>query len=51
MKVRLITRSQIHPDPEQPRQAADAELRDSIARNGLLQPITVRRIRRSSPSG
>jgi ParB/RepB/Spo0J family partition protein len=42
MKVRLITRSQIHPDPEQPRQQADAELRDSIARNGLLQPITVR---------
>jgi ParB-like chromosome segregation protein Spo0J len=42
MKVRLITRSQIHPDPEQPRQAADAELRNSIARNGLLQPITVR---------
>jgi len=41
-KVRMITRSQIHPDPEQPRAFPDAELRDSIARNGLLQPITVR---------
>lgn len=41
-KVRMITRSQIHPDPEQPRQQADAGIRDSIARNGLLQPITVR---------
>ena len=42
VKLRLITRSQIHPDPDQPRKAADAELRNSIARNGLLQPITVR---------
>lgn len=42
-KVRMITRSEIFPDPEQPRQKADAELRDSLARNGMLQPITVRR--------
>lgn len=41
-KTQLITRAQIHPDPEQPRKHADAELRNSIARNGLLQPIIVR---------
>jgi ParB/RepB/Spo0J family partition protein len=41
-KTQLITRSQIYPDPDQPRKAADAELRNSIARNGMLQPITVR---------
>jgi ParB/RepB/Spo0J family partition protein len=41
-KTQLITRTQIHPDPDQPRKHADAELRNSIARNGLLQPITVR---------
>lgn len=32
----------IEPDPAQPRKAADDELRASIAREGLLQDITVR---------
>lgn len=32
----------IEPDPAQPRKAADGELRASIARQGLLQDITVR---------
>lgn len=42
LAVRYILRDHIHPDPEQPRQQADAELRASIATHGLLQPITVR---------
>ena len=41
-KVRMITRSEIFPDPEQPREAADAELRNLLAREGMLHPITVR---------
>jgi len=42
LRVQYIPREQIHPDPTQPRQEPDAELRASIARNGILQPITVR---------
>ena len=42
LAVRYLARKHIHPDPEQPRQQADAELRASIATHGILQPITVR---------
>lgn len=41
-EVTYIPRDAILPDPEQPRKDADADLRASIARNGVLQPITVR---------
>lgn len=41
-KVRMITRSEIFPDPEQPREEADADLRNLLAREGMLQPLTVR---------
>jgi upstream activation factor subunit UAF30 len=41
-KIMMITRSQIHPDPEQPREFADGELRASLATQGQLEPITVR---------
>ncbi len=41
-EVTYIRRDAILPDPEQPRKDADADLRASIARNGVLQPITVR---------
>jgi ParB/RepB/Spo0J family partition protein len=44
LKIDYIPRSLIHPDPAQPRVDADAELRESIATNGVLQPVTVRRI-------
>lgn len=37
-----IPRHLIHPDPDQPRKDADDELRASIARDGILQPVTVR---------
>jgi len=42
LQIQYIPRKFIHPDREQPRQDADAELRASIALNGLLQPVTVR---------
>lgn len=44
LSIEYFPREIIEPDPEQPRQDADAELRASIARNGILQPITVREI-------
>lgn len=44
LAIEYVPRDIIEPDPEQPRQEADAELRASIARNGILQPITVREI-------
>lgn len=42
LAVTYLPRERIHPDPAQPRKDADAELRASIAREGLLQPVTVR---------
>lgn len=42
LTVQYVDRARIHPDPEQPRVSADADLRASIAQSGLLQPITVR---------
>lgn len=41
-EVVYLPHDRIAPDPEQPRQDPDDELRDSIKANGLLQPITVR---------
>ncbi|MGN6111269.1 MAG: ParB/RepB/Spo0J family partition protein, partial [Kofleriaceae bacterium] len=41
-RVSVVPRAIIHPDPHQPRVDADADLRASIARNGIIQPITVR---------
>lgn len=42
LEVQYAEHRLIEPDPEQPRDEPDAELRDSIARQGILQPITVR---------
>ncbi len=42
MDIQYIPWELIHPDPEQPRQHADAELRGSIAQGGIRQAITVR---------
>lgn len=42
LEVRYVPRQAVHPDPAQPRKDADAELRASIAREGILQPLTVR---------
>lgn len=43
--ISYVARDTVHPDPLQPRQGADAELKDSIRSLGILQPITVRRVR------
>jgi len=47
-RMRSIEAERIRPNPHQPRERMDGEelaaLADSIARHGLLQPITVRRI-------
>lgn len=40
--VVYMQHAQIHPDPDQPREEADAELRDTIATSGILQPLAVR---------
>ncbi len=42
LDVIYVEHGQVYPDPEQPRKEADAELRASIAAEGILQPITVR---------
>lgn len=42
LEVQYLAHDLIEPDPEQPRDEPDAELRDSIARQGILQPLTVR---------
>lgn len=44
LQVQYVPWQLIHPDPEQPRQEADAELRASVAQNGILQPLTLRRL-------
>src|SRR4028118_1297095 len=47
LPYRMLPINLIQPDPLQPRQTFDptyiTELRDSIAENGLLQPVTVRK--------
>ena len=47
-RVIFLPARSIHPNPEQPRQvfkeAALQELADSIARHGILQPLSVRRV-------
>jgi hypothetical protein len=48
LAVQYVARDSVHPDPLQPRQAVDAELRDSIRALGILQPITVRRVDRTN---
>src|SRR5438128_2224655 len=40
--IYFLPRKDIHPDPEQPRIKADAELEASIKAEGVIQPITVR---------
>lgn len=42
-EVQYLEHVAIHPDPDQPRTDADAELVESIRVNGIVQPITVRR--------
>lgn len=42
IEVRIIARELIHPDPDQPRKHADAELREDLRVRGQLDPITVR---------
>ncbi|MGK2935223.1 MAG: ParB/RepB/Spo0J family partition protein [Gemmatimonadaceae bacterium] len=41
-EIVYIPRKHIHPDPDQPRVNADAELRASIEAQGIIQAITVR---------
>lgn len=41
-EIVFIPRKHIHPDPDQPRVNADAELRASIEAQGIIQAITVR---------
>lgn len=41
--IRRVSRELIDPDPEQPREYPDADLRESIRRRGLLKPPLVRR--------
>jgi ParB/RepB/Spo0J family partition protein len=43
-ELQYIPRTQIHPDPFQPRKNADADLRANIARRGMLEPVGVRPI-------
>ena len=47
-RVIFLPARSIHPNPEQPRkvfkEAALQELADSIARHGILQPLSVRRV-------
>ncbi len=42
LAIRYVRHGLIEPDPQQPRQEADAALRDLIKVNGILEPITVR---------
>ena len=42
LDIVYIPRALIHPDPDQPRVDADDELRAKIAREGVLQPLTLR---------
>jgi hypothetical protein len=48
LEVMYVVRDRVHPDPLQPRQNADTELKDSIISMGILQPITVRKVDRGS---
>ena len=47
-RVQYISRSQLAPNPQQPRRSFDEaalrELADSIRAYGILQPLTVRRV-------
>ncbi len=42
LRISYLARATIHPDPDQPRTEADDELKASIARHGILEPIIVR---------
>lgn len=42
LEIRYLTHQRIHPDPNQPRVEADAELKASIQAEGIRQPIQVR---------
>lgn len=44
-ELREIPIGEITPDPDQPRETVDDELADSIAANGVLNPITVRMVK------
>ena len=52
--IRSIPLSSIRPDPGQPRKSFDdaalRELANSIAENGLLQPISVRQLTQRTPT-
>lgn len=42
LRITYVRPIKVHPDPEQPRKEADAELRASIRESGILEPISIR---------
>lgn len=42
LEIRYVLHAEVHPDPDQPRVEADAELKASIQAEGIRQPIQVR---------